>query len=1264
MDGVSVASGIAGLITLALQVSGAIAIYVTSIKDRAKNIEELHNELLLLSEVLSRLRDFLTSERAKGRAFDTNSVLQKAISDCRDRIERIGEKLKPLEGGPISRAIDKLKWPFEQREVNYLIDNLRRYGQTFHFAVTVEGCDLLARTSEDAAKGLQEMLEVSRKITELSAQMGLSNEEAAKRAAQIQEIIALIPMLTSTALDVTELTHAARMAELREQERRTTDILDWLAPVSWLHKHRDLQLRRSEGTGVWFLQHRDFLAWVQADTVEHDLLCVGGPGAGKSILCSLIVDHLRSTFKDPNVAVAYYYYDYSDQQSQNPINLARAVLRQLSMNGNSVPSAVAEFYQRTRNDVKDQTWFHDLLSIIRRVAATYTQSFVIIDALDEADIKSQHAGLFEVLDALRDSGRAKILATARSHVLNNTMRFNNPVMVDIIANSHDIRLFLARTIEERPDMADVLDSKLKEQILETLSQKANGMFLLPAMQIRTILDQVTKADVRRSLTHLSSNLTEAFQSTIRRITSLPAARKDLAFKALMWISHARRPLRATELQQAMAMRLDDDDLDLDNVASVRTIVDCCCGLVQVDSESSIIRLVHHSLEEYLREHDHGLFDDASRAITKICLKFLALDYAKQLPFKNRHNFHEALDLLPFLEYAATEWGFHASNVPIAEFRHQATAVLNDSLALIAIARIRDRHSFDFRKWKEKAWHWAYSGGAGISIVATFGLADLLEILVNENKQNLCLDARDVYGSTPLHEAAMQGHDRVAEILIGHGAQLLDRNYGSATPLYLAVAYGRLSTVKFLLGFDHAQVNTPGPRGLTPLHKATEQGNVDIVTMLLQAGAVVATQDNFGMTALHLAARRGYLSLVRLLGVAGRAVGVQDKDGLCALDHAATGGYTAIVRYLLENGGNMWHKGHEAWTPLHRACRGGHTDIVSLFLEHDADVFAADRKGNIPLHLAVRSGNMSTVRALLDHDPQLKREQLFARDRKGSTPRLVAFFTAHYDMHKYLRAEEWALLGTEPSDANILTNAIERGDLEAVRVHLTNNPDGLNQCDENGQPPLHVSLQENQRDIVNFLLESGASIESVGFHGWRPLHIAASLGNLELVEVCLQHGADVKSRTRTRQTPMHKAASSRSASVVRRLIEAGADPNDRNDRGMTALHVAAHQNDIQIVRLLVNEHGMDVLAKDFMKLTAATWAERSGHLEVLAFLRREAKKVKSAARVVADRQEDTLPSSTFGLQMMHLPDTSIEDDIEEIEIEGEMDALLVSTEVSA
>jgi Fungal N-terminal domain of STAND proteins len=139
MDPVSVSSGIAGLITLAIQVSSVIADFVIAVKEGPKDIQELHQELLLLGEVLGQLQDFLHSEKAKGRSFDSNSVMQSAISSCKARIERIGDKLRPSTGGKMSRLIDRLKWPFESKEVAEMVTNLRSYTQAFQFSLTIEG---------------------------------------------------------------------------------------------------------------------------------------------------------------------------------------------------------------------------------------------------------------------------------------------------------------------------------------------------------------------------------------------------------------------------------------------------------------------------------------------------------------------------------------------------------------------------------------------------------------------------------------------------------------------------------------------------------------------------------------------------------------------------------------------------------------------------------------------------------------------------------------------------------------------------------------------------------------------------------------------------------------------------------------------------------------------------------------------------------------------------------------------------------------------
>jgi hypothetical protein len=78
----------------------------------------------------------------------------------------------------------------------------------------------LAKNTEDATNGLQLMLDTSKKIHELSLQMGgltTSAEESAKKSIQLERILQLIPLLQESATEVREISHGIRTAELREQ---------------------------------------------------------------------------------------------------------------------------------------------------------------------------------------------------------------------------------------------------------------------------------------------------------------------------------------------------------------------------------------------------------------------------------------------------------------------------------------------------------------------------------------------------------------------------------------------------------------------------------------------------------------------------------------------------------------------------------------------------------------------------------------------------------------------------------------------------------------------------------------------------------------------------------------------------------------------------------------------------------------------------------------------------------------------------------------
>ena len=97
-------------------------------------------------------------------------------------------------------------------------------------------------------------------------------------------------------------------------------------------------------------------------------------------------------------------------------------------------------------------------------------------------------------------------------------------------------------------------------------------------------------------------LGDAYGATLSRIKGQGGERSRLGMATLMWISYAERPLKADELCHALGVEIGSPNFNTDNVPSIGTLLACCHGLVVVDKEASTVRLIHFTLQEYLRAH--------------------------------------------------------------------------------------------------------------------------------------------------------------------------------------------------------------------------------------------------------------------------------------------------------------------------------------------------------------------------------------------------------------------------------------------------------------------------------------------------------------------------------------------------------------------------------------------------------------------------------------------------------------------------------------
>lgn len=138
-DPLSVVAGVAGLLSLTIQVSDLLYKHVHAIKNAPKDAQELVDELQSLRQVLSSLEVFLESQEMKGRKFKETSTLLGAIHGCQTKITELKlrvEKLINKHGLP--QILERSKWYFQHEEHVEVITTLHRYLNIFQLSLNID----------------------------------------------------------------------------------------------------------------------------------------------------------------------------------------------------------------------------------------------------------------------------------------------------------------------------------------------------------------------------------------------------------------------------------------------------------------------------------------------------------------------------------------------------------------------------------------------------------------------------------------------------------------------------------------------------------------------------------------------------------------------------------------------------------------------------------------------------------------------------------------------------------------------------------------------------------------------------------------------------------------------------------------------------------------------------------------------------------------------------------------------------------------------
>jgi hypothetical protein len=220
------------------------------------------------------------------------------------------------------------------------------------------------------------------------------------------------------------------------------------------------------------LDSPEFQTWL--NTNKQTLFCPGIPGAGKTILTSIVVKELTTQFSnDPTVGIAYLYCNFRQKDKQKAQDLLASLLKQLSEEQSSLPDSVKSLYDKHKK-TRTQPSLDEISGTLQFVAAAYSRVFIIIDALDECSISDGSQQRFLLcLFSLQAKCGANLFTTSR-HITSIEKEFKGNIKLEIRASEEDLRRYLDGQMFRLPGFV-VRNLELQEEIKTNIVQAIEGM---------------------------------------------------------------------------------------------------------------------------------------------------------------------------------------------------------------------------------------------------------------------------------------------------------------------------------------------------------------------------------------------------------------------------------------------------------------------------------------------------------------------------------------------------------------------------------------------------------------------------------------------------------------------------------------------------------------------------------------------------------------------------------------------------------------------
>jgi len=346
-DPLSVTAGVAGLVSLGIQVTRSLVDFYTSYRDQGSDLAGMTERLEYLLDIFQSLEKTLLDRHFQADERSLIKNIETSIQDCDELIQELQEQCQKF-----SKTSNGIK-----------------------AAVRLAGRRAIYPFRRSTLQKLDEDIDEIR--ANLSSALDVLQLKDNKRT---QDDIAEIKVLL----------------DLVRTDQVSSNLRDWLKAPDAKVDHNAACVKRQPGTGMWLVKSPGFSRWL---TEGNSIMWLNGfAGSGKSILCSTATQFaLRHRGSDPNVGIAFFYFTFNDESKQDESAMLRALLLQLS--------------SQLHDGYADLTRLHDsykagippslvIIEYLRRLVQRFHHVYIVLDALDESPRNGPREHVLEMLEAM------------------------------------------------------------------------------------------------------------------------------------------------------------------------------------------------------------------------------------------------------------------------------------------------------------------------------------------------------------------------------------------------------------------------------------------------------------------------------------------------------------------------------------------------------------------------------------------------------------------------------------------------------------------------------------------------------------------------------------------------------------------------------------------------------------------------------------------------------------------------------------------------